>query len=62
MAPVRRMTETAKKMDYIRQMTLFDVNTGLLDFAASEEILERLRPAFEQGQLTSPRAVPPSRL
>lgn len=40
---------------YRRQLTMFGVNTGLLDTVASGEILERLRPAFEQGQLTPPQ-------
>jgi NADPH:quinone reductase-like Zn-dependent oxidoreductase len=39
---------------YRRQLTLFGVNTIILDSIASAEILEGLRPAFDQGRLTPP--------
>ena len=39
---------------YRRQLTLFGVNTITLDAIASADILEALRPAFEQGRLTPP--------
>jgi NADPH:quinone reductase len=39
---------------YRRQLTLFGVNTSLLDTIASGDILDGLRPAFEQGKLTPP--------
>ena len=39
---------------YRRQLTLFGVNTSLFDTVASGDILDGLRPAFEQGKLTPP--------
>lgn len=39
---------------YHRQLTLFGMDTLALDTIASGDILEGLRPAFEQGWLTSP--------
>ena len=39
---------------YRRQLTLLGVNTITLDAIASADILEALRPAFEQGRLTPP--------
>jgi NADPH:quinone reductase-like Zn-dependent oxidoreductase len=39
---------------YRRQLTLFGVNTSLFDTVASGDILDGLRPAFEQGKLTAP--------
>ncbi len=39
---------------YRRQITLFGINTITLDAVASADILEALRPAFEQGRLTPP--------
>jgi NADPH:quinone reductase-like Zn-dependent oxidoreductase len=39
---------------YRRQLTLFGVNTSLFDTVASGDILDGLRPAFEQGELTPP--------
>jgi NADPH2:quinone reductase len=39
---------------YRRQITLFGINTITLDAVASADILEALKPAFEQGRLTSP--------
>ncbi len=39
---------------YRRQITLFGVNTIPIDAIASADILESLRPAFEQGRLTPP--------
>jgi NADPH:quinone reductase-like Zn-dependent oxidoreductase len=39
---------------YRRQLTLFGVNTSLFDTVASGDILDGLRPAFEQGRLTAP--------
>jgi len=39
---------------YRRQITLFGVNTIPMDAIASADILEALRPAFEQGRLTPP--------
>ncbi len=39
---------------YRRQITLFGVNTIPIDAIASADILEALRPAFEQGRLTPP--------
>jgi NADPH:quinone reductase-like Zn-dependent oxidoreductase len=39
---------------YRRALTLFGVNTTLLDTIGAGEILDGLRPAFEEGQLTSP--------
>ncbi len=39
---------------YRRQLTLLGVNTITLDVIASADILESLRPAFEEGRLTPP--------
>ncbi len=39
---------------YRRQLTLFGVNTSLFDTVASGDILDGLRPAFEEGKLTPP--------
>ena len=39
---------------YHRQLTLFGMDTLALDTIASGDILEGLRPAFEQGRLTPP--------
>ena len=39
---------------YRRQLTLFGVNTSLFDTVASGDILDALRPMFEQGKLTPP--------
>jgi NADPH:quinone reductase len=39
---------------YRRGITLMGVNTITLDSVASGEMLERLRPTFEQGRLTPP--------
>jgi NADPH:quinone reductase-like Zn-dependent oxidoreductase len=39
---------------YRRQLTLFGVNTATLDTIAAGDILDDLRPAFEQRQLTPP--------
>jgi NADPH:quinone reductase-like Zn-dependent oxidoreductase len=39
---------------YRRQITLLGVNTITLDAIASADILEALRPVFEQGRLTAP--------
>jgi NADPH:quinone reductase-like Zn-dependent oxidoreductase len=39
---------------YRRQITLLGVNTITLDAIASADILEALKPAFEQGRLTPP--------
>ena len=39
---------------YRRQLTLFGVNTSLFDTVASGDILDGLRPLFEQGKLTAP--------
>jgi NADPH:quinone reductase-like Zn-dependent oxidoreductase len=39
---------------YRRQLTLFGVNTAEWDVTASAEILDRLRPLFESGDLTPP--------
>ncbi|MGD0230590.1 MAG: zinc-binding alcohol dehydrogenase family protein [Syntrophorhabdales bacterium] len=40
---------------YRRQLTLFGLNTALLDTVACGAILDRLRPSFEEGGLTPPR-------
>ena len=39
---------------YRRQITLFGLNTAVLDTIASGDILDGLRPAFEERQLTPP--------
>ena len=39
---------------YRRQLTLFGVNTATLDTIAAGDILDDLRPAFEEQQLTPP--------
>jgi NADPH:quinone reductase-like Zn-dependent oxidoreductase len=39
---------------YRRQLTLYGVNTSLFDTVASGDILDGLKPAFEQGKLTPP--------
>ena len=39
---------------YRRQLTLLGVNTITLDIIASADILDVLRPAFEEGRLTPP--------
>ena len=39
---------------YRRQLTLFGVNTATLDTIAAGDILDGLRPAFEERQLTPP--------
>ena len=39
---------------YRKQLTLFGVNTSLFDTVASGDILDSLKPAFEQGKLTPP--------
>jgi NADPH:quinone reductase-like Zn-dependent oxidoreductase len=39
---------------YRRQLTLFGVNTSLFDTVASGDILDGLRPEFEDGRLTPP--------